>query len=50
MKNLLASTRSQYLFVLGLLAICIGFASKKVIRYPAECGPTNQEVTYQFKI
>ena len=50
MKNLLESTRSKYLFALGVLAIGIGVASKKVIRYPAECGPTNQEVTYQFKI
>ena len=50
MKNLLASTRSKYLFALGLLAIGIGVASKKVIRYPNECYPTYQEISYQFKI
>ena len=51
MKNLLESTRSKYLFVLGLLAIGIGVASKKVISYPTECSPmNNQEITYLFKI
>tara|TARA_B100000609_G_scaffold161027_1_gene132802 strand:- start:94 stop:255 length:162 start_codon:yes stop_codon:yes gene_type:complete len=51
MKNLQESTRSKYLFVLGLLAIGIGVASKKVISYPTECLPmNNQEITYLFKI
>ena len=50
MKILLASKRSKYLFALGILAIGIGVASKKVIRYPTECPPHNQEITYQFKI
>ena len=48
MKNPLTSTRTKYLFALGVLAIGIGVASKKVIRYPTECPPTNQEITYQF--
>ncbi len=48
MKNRLASKRSNYLFALGLLAIGIGFVFKKVISYPTECSPTNQEITYLF--
>ena len=50
MKNLITSTRSKYLFALGVLAIGIGVASKKVISYPTECLPTKQEITYLFKI
>tara|TARA_B100000212_G_scaffold37785_1_gene24474 strand:+ start:196 stop:348 length:153 start_codon:yes stop_codon:yes gene_type:complete len=50
MKNHLASKRSKYLFSLGLLAIGVGFAFKKVISYPTECSPTNQEITYILKI
>ena len=50
MKNLLASTRSKYLFALGVLAIGIGVASKKVISYPTECSPANQEITYLYKV
>ena len=51
MKNLLASTRTKYLFILGVLAIGIGVASKKVISYPTECSPmNNQEITLLFKI
>ena len=51
MKNLLASTRSKYLFVLGVLAIGIGVISKKVISYPVDCSPiNNQEITLLFKI
>ena len=51
MKNLFARTRSKYLFVLGVLAIGIGVISKKVISYPTECSPVNnQEITLLFKI
>ena len=51
MKNLLASTRSKYLFVLGVLAIGIGVISQKIISYPIECSPIkNQEITFLFKI
>tara|TARA_Y100000589_G_scaffold316181_1_gene340648 strand:+ start:646 stop:816 length:171 start_codon:yes stop_codon:yes gene_type:complete len=50
MKNLLANKRSRYLFALGTLAIGIGVASKKIISYPIECLPSNQEISYQFKI
>ena len=50
MKNLLTTSRSKYLFVLGLLAIIIGVISKKVISYPTECLPmNNQEITLIFK-
>ena len=51
MKNLLSINRSKYLFGLGILAIGIGVISKKVISYPTECSPTNnQEITFLFKI
>ena len=51
MKNLLASTRSKYIVVIGILAIGIGVISKKVISYPTECSPiNNQEITFLFKI
>ena len=51
MKNLLASTRSKYLFVLGVLAVVIGIISKKVISFPTECSPmNNKEITFLFKI
>ena len=51
MKNLLASSRSKYLLALGVFAIGVGVASKKVISYPTECSPMkNQEITYLFKI
>jgi len=50
MNNRIASKRSKYLFALSLLAIGIGFLFKKVIRYPTECSPANQEITYLFKI
>ena len=50
MKNLVASPRSKYLFFLGILALGIGVISKKVISYPTECSPmNNQEITFIFK-
>ena len=51
MKQLLSKSSSKYLFALGLIAISIGFISKKVIIYPTECKPINNvEMTYLFKI
>ena len=51
MKQLLTKSRSKYLFALGLIAISIGFISKKVITYPTECTPiNNMDMTYLFKI
>ena len=51
MKNLLITSRSKYVFTLILIAIFIGVVSKKVISYPKECLPTNnQEITYLFGI
>tara|TARA_B100000674_G_C37198928_1_gene627402 strand:- start:35 stop:190 length:156 start_codon:yes stop_codon:yes gene_type:complete len=51
MKNLLASQRAKYIFVLSLLAVGIGILSKKVISYPTECSPiNNQEITFLFKL
>tara|TARA_Y100000589_G_scaffold245680_1_gene233411 strand:+ start:988 stop:1149 length:162 start_codon:yes stop_codon:yes gene_type:complete len=49
MKNPLSRIRSKYLFGLGLLAISIGVISKKVISYPTECSPmNNQDITFLF--
>ena len=50
MKQLLASSRSKYLFALILLAISIGIITKKVNTYPIECVPiNNQQMTYSLK-
>jgi len=50
MKNPLESTRSKYIFALGILAIGIGVVSKKVISFPKECSPiNNQEITFLLK-
>ena len=37
MKNFLASERSKWIFVIGLVAIGAGFTAKNVISYPTEC-------------
>ena len=50
MKNLLGSTRSKYLFALGVLTIGIGVASKKVNSYPTEYSPKNKKIIYHWKI
>ena len=48
-KQLLKKSRSKYLFALGLIAISIGFISKKVITYPTEFTPiNNMEMTHLF--
>jgi len=39
MRNLLASERTKWIFVIGLLAIGAGFTAKNVISYPTECLP-----------
>ena len=39
MKNFLASDRSKWIFVIGLVAIGAGFTAKNVISYPSECVP-----------
>ena len=50
MKNSLAITRLKYIFALGIFAIGIGVLSKKVISFPKECSPlNNQEITFLFK-
>ena len=50
MKQLLASSRSKYLFTLMLSAIFIGVISRKATTYPIECLPiNNQEMTYSSK-
>ena len=39
MRNLLASERAKWIFVIGVLAIGEGFTAKNVISYPTECLP-----------
>ena len=47
MKYLIASKRSRALFSIGIVAICIGLISKKVISFPAGgCMKGTQELTY----
>ena len=41
MRNLLASERSKWIFVIGVVAIGAGFTAKNVISYPTECRPEN---------
>ena len=51
MKKLLASPRSRFLFVLGILAIGIGVLSRKINSYPSQCSPVNnQKITHSFEI
>ena len=38
-KNFLASERSKWIFVIGVVAIGAGFTAKNVISYPTECVP-----------
>ena len=50
MKNSLPTARSKYLFLISVLAIGIGVISKKVISYPTDCSPmNNQEITFYLK-
>ena len=39
MKNFLASERSKWIFVIGLVAIGAGFTANNVISYPTDCIP-----------
>ena len=39
MRNLLASERSKWIFVIGVVAIGAGFTAKNVISYPTEWLP-----------
>ena len=46
MKYLISSKRSRAVFSIGIVAICIGLISKKVINYPAGgCIKGTQEIT-----
>tara|TARA_B100000700_G_scaffold106791_1_gene120547 strand:+ start:406 stop:567 length:162 start_codon:yes stop_codon:yes gene_type:complete len=50
MRNLLASERSKWIFVIGVVAIGVGFAAKNVTSYPNECAPSNGlEVTHLIR-
>ncbi len=49
MKNTISSKRSRALFGIGIVAISIGFISKKVINYQAgECMKGTQEITFNI--
>tara|TARA_Y100001968_G_C18853974_1_gene479389 strand:+ start:300 stop:464 length:165 start_codon:yes stop_codon:yes gene_type:complete len=47
MKNFLASDRSKWIFVIGLVAIGAGFTAKNVISYPTEC--MTEEIASSWK-
>ena len=47
MKYLISSNRSRALISIGIVAICIGLISKKVINYPVGgCMNATQELTF----
>ena len=46
MKNFLASERSKWIFLIGLVAIGVAFTAKNVISYPTEC--IGEEVVQDF--
>ena len=49
MKYLITSKRSRALFGIGIVAISIGFVSKKVINYPTGgCMKGTQEITFNI--
>ena len=49
MKYLISSKRSRAIFGIGIIAICIGLISKKVINYPAGgCMRGTQEITFNI--
>ena len=49
MMYLISSKRSRALFCIGIIAICIGLISKKIINYPAgECMKATQEITFNI--
>jgi len=49
MKNPILSKRFRALVGIGIVAICIGLISRKVINYPAGgCVKDTQELTFNF--
>ena len=49
MKYLFSSKRSRALFCIGIVAISIGFISKKVINYPTgECMKGTKEIRFNI--
>ena len=49
MKYLISSKRTRVLFGIGIVALSIGFISKKVINYPAGgCMKGTQEITFNI--
>ncbi len=51
MSKILSSNRLRYIFGLGVLSIIIGVTLNKVIIYPKDYLPVNNEqITYLFKI
>ena len=51
MKSLLVSKRSKVILGIGIVAICIGAISKKVIRYPSGgCMKGTQKMTFNKEI
>ena len=49
MKYLISTKRTRALFGIGIVAISIGFISKKVINFPAGgCIKDTQEITFNI--
>ena len=49
MKYLFSSKRSRALVAIGVVAVCIGLISKKVINYPdGGCMKGTQELTFNI--
>ena len=49
MKHLIISKRSRAIFGIGIVAVCIGLISKKVINYPTGgCVKGTQEITFNI--
>jgi len=49
--KILSFNRLRYIFALGVLSTIIGVTLNKVIIYPTECSPANNEqITYLLKI
>ncbi len=49
MKYLISSKRSKALFSIGIVAVSIGFLSKKLINYsPGGCMKGTQEISFNI--
>ena len=45
-NRIISSERSKWIFVIGLVAIGVGFTAKNVISFPTEC--MREEMAHEF--